>query len=141
MALDLSRASDVAERHEKGVWVPVKDEAGKQDTYMDGNGQAQPSGILMAGAYSRRYRRKKEEQDRRKLDQRTFTEGKFSNDGMELVVACVLDWCGIEADGKPLDCTTHNARAVFEAYPWVYRACDEAVNEPANFLPQDLPKR
>lgn len=133
MGLDLSRGAEITEREDRGFKVPLKDELGKVETYDEG-GEKKPGYILVAGAHSSRYRRKKEALDRRKVDKNTFVEGKWTSDATELVIACVIDWRGVENKGQPIDCTPHNVRAIFEAYPHMLRACDEAINEPANFL-------
>lgn len=135
MALDLANKNDVEQRHDSGTRVPITDETGKiPDTYEDESGTRQESYVLMAGIYSSRYRRAREKQEARKFDGK-ITEGKFTDDGRALVVACVLDWKGVVHNGQVLECTPHNVRAIFDAFPWVFRACDEAMNEPRNFLP------
>lgn len=135
MALDLSQKDDVEQRHDRGVKVLIRGEFGDPDTYVDEAGQTQQSWVMMAGVYSRRYRRKKQEQENRKWDNSTLREGKFVSDGMELVCACTMEWGGFVYNGEPLNCTPHNAQAIYKAFPWVYRQCDEAMNEPANFSP------
>lgn len=133
MSFDLSRTLQEAKIEDEGTEVLVKNRLGKVETYTDASGDEQPCVIVMAGAHSRRYAAKRDEQKRRKMSGQTLTEGKWLDDGEELVVACVISWRGIENDGRPLDPTPHNIRSVFAAASWVLRACDEAMNEAANF--------
>lgn len=144
MAFNLSRAKDVAEREDEGTDVIVKSEIGVPETYVDERGQTQPSVIVMAGKHSRRYRRKKAEQDGRRMKPHALTEGKWTADAMELAVACVISWRGIEdtvnGETVPIPLNPVNAEAVFRAAPWVYDACVEAMEETARFLKPGSPQ-
>jgi hypothetical protein len=134
MAFDINSTDEVAEREERGTRVIVKNELGVVQTYVDDSGNTVESYILIAGANSLRYKKKKAQQDLRKIERKTFVEGKWGDDQMELTVACTIEWNGIVAGGAPFRFTPHNAAMLYGRAKWIYDAVVQAMEEPANFL-------
>ena len=137
MAFSLGRAKEVQRREESGIDVPLKNELGEVETYVNEAGERVPSFIRMAGVNSDRYRRKKAQQDARKFDRKTLTQGKWNNDAMELAVACAITWGGVEEEegsGRYVPFSAFNVEQVFKAAPWVLNDCTEAMEDAAGFL-------
>jgi hypothetical protein len=140
MAFKMSRAREVSQREDQGTEVPIKNELGEVETYIDANDETQTAVIIMAGKNSPRYRRKESEQNSRRIKANSLTEGKFKDDAQELTVACVIGWRGVEEDdGSAVKCNEHNVLQVFKAAPWVYDDCVEAMNSPVRFTTSSSP--
>lgn len=56
----------------------------------------------------------------------------------DLLARCTVAWRGIESDGKPLECTTENARRIYLEYPFVADWAKGCIEERAGFFPKHL---
>jgi len=54
--------------------------------------------------------------------------------GLELLVACVTGWAGIQDGDKDLECNAENVKMVFEKLPFVKEQIDVAIGDRANFM-------
>lgn len=59
----------------------------------------------------------------------------YENDKIEALSVCVKAWANIMLDGKVLDCSPANAKAVLARFPWIREQVDVFVGSRANFLP------
>ena len=50
------------------------------------------------------------------------------------LVACTLSWTGFARDGKPIECTPGEIRAVYESAAWLRDQATEFLRDSANFL-------
>jgi hypothetical protein len=60
----------------------------------------------------------------------------MEEDGNDLMVCAVLGWSGFEVNGKELECTPENVRAVITNKDlfFIRRQIDEAADDQAGFL-------
>lgn len=138
---DILAARTDCAAEDEGTPVPVRNRLGEPQFYTK-DGQTLPVQVWMAGKNSRRYRAKRREQQKRPLNQgKKLTEGKFHDDAMELVVACVIRWEGIRAGDRFIDANEHNVTQFFKASPWNYDDCTEAMNDPERFSKSSSPQQ
>lgn len=62
------------------------------------------------------------------------TSQEVLEDSIELLAAVTKSWSGIVLDGKPLECSPANAKALYTRLPWVREQADDFVNDRVNFL-------
>jgi hypothetical protein len=65
------------------------------------------------------------------VEQRIKTSKEY---GDTLLIACTLEWQGIELDGKKLDCTQENIGLVYQRFAWIKEQVDTAIADRANFI-------
>ena len=53
---------------------------------------------------------------------------------VDRLVACTLSWSGFMRDGKPIECTPGEARAIYEGTAWIRVQANEFLGDAANFL-------
>lgn len=53
---------------------------------------------------------------------------------VDRLVACTLGWSGLARDGKPLEATAAEFRAIYEGASWIRQQAIEFMAEGANFL-------
>jgi hypothetical protein len=53
---------------------------------------------------------------------------------VDRLVACTLSWTGFARDGKPIECTPGEVRAIFESTAWLRAQAVEFMGDAANFL-------
>ena len=53
---------------------------------------------------------------------------------VDRLVACTLGWSGLARDGKPIECTPGEVRAIYESTAWIRQQAQEFLGESANFL-------
>jgi hypothetical protein len=58
------------------------------------------------------------------IEERTFA----------IAIASIVDWSGLEMDGKPLECTRDNIRMVLEKFPFIAEQIDAAAGDRALFF-------
>lgn len=54
--------------------------------------------------------------------------------GDNILIACTLEWQGIELDGKKLDCTPDNVKLVYQRFGWIKEQIDTAIADRALFI-------
>lgn len=123
--LDLSKASN------EGAWITLKHPASNEDL---------PMKIKVVGKDSDKFIQLSEEFRRstledmkanKSVEQRIETSKQY---GDNLLVACTLEWKGIELDGKKLDCTQDNVKLVYQRFGWIKEQIDTAIADRANFI-------
>jgi hypothetical protein len=65
----------------------------------------------------------------------TFTAEQIEEESIGTLAACISGWQNIDFDGKPLEFSRANAKALLNKLRWVREQLDEAVADRANFLP------
>lgn len=57
---------------------------------------------------------------------------------IDMLVACTISWTGIELDGKPLECSPENVKALYSqpGLKWITDQVDRFVGDRGNFLEQ-----
>jgi hypothetical protein len=123
--LDLTKVSN------DGVWVALKHPSSNEDL---------PMKIKIIGKDSDKFLKLSEDFRRSSLEdmkanktveQRMQTSKEY---GDTLLIACTLDWQGIELDGKKLDCTSDNVKLVYQRFAWIKEQVDTAIADRANFI-------
>lgn len=54
--------------------------------------------------------------------------------GDNILIACTLEWQGIELDGKKLDCTPDNVKLVYQRFGWIKEQIDTAIADRSLFI-------
>lgn len=123
--LDLTKSSN------EGVWYTLKHPATNDDL---------PMKIKVIGKDSDKFIKLSEDFRRSTLEdmkanktteQRIQTSKEY---GDNLLIACTLEWQGIELDGKKLDCTPDNVKLVYQRFGWIKEQIDTAIADRANFI-------
>lgn len=126
---------DWAKSEDAGQVVELRRPDGVLMTYKDASGADKPVTITVAGSYSTAYRNAANRQrDRIAKMRRIKASGKMLDEhALELAVACVLAWDGLEKDGKPYPCTPDNVRWLLNEYAWVRELVEEAMHDHEGF--------
>ena len=97
--------------------------------------------ITVCGTDSEIYQDTARKQRNKRLDRLQKTRGKAGitaeatdAEEMDLLVACTLSWADVVLDGKDLDCTPDNARALYTRFPCIKEQVDEFIGDRANFI-------
>lgn len=123
--LDLTKASN------EGTWYTLKHPSSNEDL---------PMKIKIIGKDSDKFIKLSEDFRRSTLDdmknnktveQRIETSKEY---GDNLLIACTIEWQGIELDGKKLECTPENVRLVYKRFGWIKEQIDTAIADRANFI-------
>jgi len=123
--LDLTKASN------EGTWYTLKHPASNEDL---------PMKIKIIGKDSDKFIKLSEDFRRSTLDdmknnktveQRIETSKEY---GDNLLIACTIEWQGIELDGKKLECTPENVKLVYKRFGWIKEQIDSAIADRANFI-------
>lgn len=97
--------------------------------------------LVLAGADSKTYRRHEAATLNRFLDR--MAKGKRGKgksaeeqerEGVEMLVACTLNWSGVVLDGTELPCTPENALMLYTRMPWVKEQAREFIMDRWNYL-------
>lgn len=59
---------------------------------------------------------------------------KHDDERITTLALATVSWANIELDGKPLDCTSENARKLYARLPWLADQADAFIADRANFL-------
>lgn len=123
--LDLTKASN------EGAWLTLKHPVSNDDL---------PMKIKIIGKDSDKFIKLSEDFRRSTLEdmknnktseQRIQTAKEY---GDNLLVACTIEWQGIELDGKKLDCTADNVKLVYQRFGWIKEQVDTAIADRALFI-------
>lgn len=90
--------------------------------------------LAMDDAKPRAVRRAQERKRTKSRNPLAIDLDQIREEALDLLVACTVNWRGIEWQGAPLDCTGANAKMLYEALPWLRAEVDRFVNELGNFL-------
>ena len=124
--MDLAKL-DILSPANEGVWMELEHPV---------TGEPLGIKIKVAGVDSDYYRKEMRRQQNKRLKKgiRTISAEELENEVIELLVACTLDWEGIEYEGKVLECNKENARMIYKKFPWIREQVDNFINDRANFL-------
>jgi len=107
--------------------------------------ESAPITITCLGRDSKVWRRMQHAQQSRRLTA-AMRKGKMkfdaeaaAADALDLLVACVVDWDGIELEGKPWPCTEANRRKLLAGCEWMREQIDEFVDDRATYLGEGSP--
>jgi len=109
---DITQLEQDLANDERVADIPIYQKNGAQYTAADGT----PSTIGVTGSDAKRYRAEKHAIQREMLAQRRsrLEPEDITRNRIRQASAAVSRWHGWESAGKPLDCTTPNARALLK---------------------------
>lgn len=130
---------DTKTRSEEGVAMTIRKLDGTELT-RDGK----PVQIFLRGPDSEAYLAGQQAQVRKRLS-RAADRGSLKaadidldeadRDALELMVSCTVKWDGVKTpDGKPIDCTPDNVRALYQNYPLIREQVDVFITNRAHFI-------
>jgi len=128
--MDLAKL-DLTKNSNEGAWITVKHPASNEDL---------PIKIKVIGKDSDKFIKLSEDfrrstledmKSNKTVEQRIQTSKEY---GDTLLVACTLEWQGIELDGKKLDCTPENIKLVYQRFGWIKEQVDTAIADRAVFI-------
>ena len=128
--MDLNKL-DLNQLSNEGAWV---------DLLHPATGSKLPMKIKILGKDSDKFIQLSEEFRRSSLEDmkaNKTTEQKIQSSkeyGDKLLISCTIAWEGIELDGKKLDCTPDNVKAVYQRFSWIKEQIDTAIADRANFI-------
>jgi hypothetical protein len=137
---NVKTAPDLSKLEDEGIWVELIDPEGEEMVWWEDDGEEHPVRILMAGSYSRRYRRAYEAQTTRAVNSRRamkVTGGLIASQRRELAAACTLKWEGIHDGTGVIECNRENALALYTEHLWVLEQVEQAMNDHAGFSKKD----
>lgn len=123
--LDLTKASNA------GTWYTLKHPVTSKDL---------PMKIKIIGKDSDKFVQLSEDFRRSSLEdmkanktteQRIQTSKEY---GDALLVACTIEWQGIELDGKKLECNPENVKLVYQRFAWIKEQVDTAIADRSLFI-------
>lgn len=130
MAFDLSTLETGRKKQDEGVEVPIK--------LPDGSNSGMV--ITVASYESERVKRiAREIGNKALIEQKRNPRKGDSVEAIEertfaIAIASIVDWSGLEMDGKPLECTRDNIRMVLEKFPFIAEQIDAAAGDRALFF-------
>lgn len=122
---------DLTKNSNEGAWITVKHPASNEDL---------PIKIKVIGKDSDKFIKLSEDfrrstledmKSNKTVEQRIQTSKEY---GDTLLVACTLEWQGIELDGKKLDCTPENIKLVYQRFGWIKEQVDTAIADRTLFI-------
>ena len=132
---EVANSKSVAEREDEGTVVNVRDAAGDEIFYGEGDAKKAVT-ITVAGSYSKTYRRALDAQRERMMKQRrgSLTAAQLAKQQLELTAACVIGWQGFLSNGQPYECSKENVIALLDSAPWVRDQVEEAMQDHQSFF-------
>lgn len=133
--LNISNTRTIAEREDEGTTVHVRGADSEQLYFQDG-AERKPVTLLVAGTYSKIYRRTIDSQREKLLKQRrsSLSSEQIARQQLEAIAACILGWEGIFNGDQALPLNKENAITLLESAPWVREQVEEAMNDHAAFF-------
>ena len=118
---------DVVSPANEGVWMNLEHPV---------TGEPLDVRIKLAGIDSDYYKKELRKQQNKKFKKgfRKLSAEELEADTIELLVACTLDWEGVELEGQALECNPENVRKIYKRFPWIREQVDNFINDRANFL-------
>ena len=118
---------DVVSPANEGVWMNLEHPV---------TGEPLDVKIKLAGVDSDYYKKELRKQQNKKFKKgfRKLSAEELEADTIELLVACTLDWEGVELEGQALECNPENVRKIYKRFPWIREQVDNFINDRANFL-------
>ena len=118
---------DVVSPANEGVWMNLEHPV---------TGEPLEVKIKLAGIDSDYYKKELRRQQNKRFKKgfRKMNAEELESETIELLVACTLDWDGVELEGQALECNPENVRKVYKQFPWIKEQVDNFINDRANFL-------
>jgi len=127
--MDLSKINAI-QKADEGAWLTL--------LFVDGT--ELDVKIKIAGMDSMVYRDKQRVISKRRIDRmqsrkrNPLTPEEIEDQGTELLVACILDWKGLENKGVKFPCNPENAEKLLKENLWIKEQVDAFVGDRNNFL-------
>jgi hypothetical protein len=131
MSFDLSKLEGARQKQEDGVPVAIKHPATGADLGIT---------ITIASYESERVKRVAREMANRAMmeakrnPRRGDTVEAIEERTIAIAAAAIIDWKGIEMDGKPLPFTRDNAKMLLEKFPFIGEQLDAAAGDRSLFF-------
>jgi ubiquitin len=131
MGFDLASLETARKKQEEGVTVAIKHPA---------TGAELGITITIASYESERVKRVAREMANKALleQKRNPKKGEtveaIEERAMNIAIAAILDWQGIEMDGKPFPFNRENARMLLEKFPFIGEQLDSAAGDRSLFF-------
>ena len=124
--MDLAKLDIVSPANE-GVWMELEHPV---------TGEPLGVKIKLAGTDSDYYKKELRRQQNKRLKKgiRNINAEELEAEAVELLVACTLDWEGVELEGQALECNPENVRKIYKKFPWIKEQVDAFINNRANFI-------
>ena len=118
---------DVVSPANEGVWMNLEHPV---------TGEPLEVKIKLAGVDSDYYKKELRRQQNKRFKKgfRKMNAEELESETIELLVACTLDWEGVELEGQTLECNPENVRKIYKQFPWIKEQVDNFINDRANFL-------
>ena len=118
---------DVVSPANEGVWMNLEHPV---------TGEPLEVKIKLAGVDSDYYKKELRRQQNKRFKKgfRKMNAEELESETIGLLVACTLDWEGVELEGQALECNPENARKIYKRFPWIKEQVDNFINDRANFL-------
>lgn len=131
---DLNESADVTTREDEGILVHLRDAAGEK-MYAD-EAQEKPVTMRVAGTYSEVYRKAREANRDKQLKKRSphLDGDQLEDAALDEIAACVLSWENLNAGGKPLPFSKHNAVVVLKKARFIREQVEAAMSDHAAFF-------
>lgn len=130
---NLSTVTPAEDREDAGVTVHVRDARGESMFYGD---DKKPVTILVAGTYSKLYRKVTSAIRDRALKQRraTLTADILFEQQLETVASCILAWDGFFDGDASFPLTKANAMRLLSMAPWIREDVEVAMQDHESFF-------
>lgn len=132
--MEFKALQEEVRQDEEGAVVTILDKTGEPYTAEDGSEMT----FTVLGSESRKVRKAVLEIVRRRARGsrtfRAFTEDDAQEMAVEQAAAAVIDWHGVEHDGKPWPCEPENVKALLRAVPHILSQVQDAVNNHSFFI-------
>ncbi len=132
--LDLNKY-DTVKLADEGVEIELK--SPKDDSSLN-------AFIRVCGSDSKVYRKAQMEAQNRRLHALQKRNGTKLNaeeleaEALEIIARCTLGWRGLGKGAEELPFSTEKARELYEAFPWIRKQVEEAINDTALFFDKGL---
>jgi len=128
--MDLAKL-DLTKNSNEGAWITLKHPASNEDLPMKIKVIGKDSDKFIKLSEDFRRSTLEDMKSNKTVEQRIQTSKEY---GDTLLVACTLEWQGIELDGKKLDCTPENIKLVYQRFGWIKEQVDTAIADRAVFI-------
>ena len=125
---DLATASPVSELEEQGAWIEL---VGIEGEPMLFGAERKPVRMLVAGSYSKLYRKLTHAQTTKAVKRRTtkITGELLHKQRLEVISGCVLAWEGFYEAGVELPFTRENIKKVLGGFGYILEQVEAAIED------------
>jgi hypothetical protein len=128
--MDLSKL-DLTKSSNEGAWITLKHPSSNDDLPMKIKVIGKDSDKFIKLSEDFRRSNLEDMKSNKTVEQRMQASKEY---GDTLLVACTLEWQGIELDGKKLDCTPENIKLVYQRFGWIKEQIDTAIADRTLFI-------